>query len=77
MGLERFVGSLWTRLLANDGEKRLIVSTHLRSTKTLRSNTPPSRGKLVLNTPFLDAGVPASIETRRIYGISAGGRRMY
>jgi len=54
-----------------------IISTYLRSTNSLRSNTPPSSGKLVLNTPFLDAGVPASNETRRIYGTSAGGRRIY
>lgn len=58
-------------------EENSVVSTYFRSTNVLRSNTPPSRGKLVLNTPFLDAGVPASSETRRIYGISAGGRRMY
>jgi hypothetical protein len=51
--------------------------SYLRSTTLLRSNTPPSRGKSVLNTPFLDAGVPASSETRRMYGISAGGRRIY
>lgn len=30
-----------------------------------------------MNTPFLDAGVPASSETRRTYGVSAGGRRIY
>lgn len=30
-----------------------------------------------MNTPFRDAGVPASKETRRIYGTTAGGRRMY
>jgi hypothetical protein len=53
------------------------ITTYLRSTNSLRSNTPPSSGKLVLNTPFRDAGVPASRETRRIYGTSAGGRRMY
>lgn len=45
--------------------------------KRSRPKTPPSRGKLVLNTPFLAAGVPASIETRRIYGTYAGGRRIY
>jgi hypothetical protein len=53
------------------------VFAHFRSTSFFRSNTPPSRGKSVLNIPFLDAGVPASRETRRIYGISAGGRRIY
>jgi hypothetical protein len=70
------VDAFVTTLSHNEGEGS-IVSTHLRSTKLLRSNAPPSRGILVLNTPFLDAGVPASNETRRIYGTSAGGRRMY
>jgi hypothetical protein len=58
-------------------QRESTISTYLRSTNSLRSNTPPSSGKLVLNTPFRDAGVPASKETRRIYGTSAGGRRMY
>jgi hypothetical protein len=64
-------------LIYNERKEHSVISTYLRSTNLLRSNTPPSRGKLVLNTPFLDAGVPASKETRRIYGTSAGGRRMY
>ena len=78
IGLETFVGSLKTHLLIyNEIRENSTVSTYLRSTNSLRSNTPPSSGKLVLNTPFRDAGVPACKETRRIYGISAGGRRMY
>src|SRR6266403_1953270 len=78
MGLEAFVGSLKTHLLIyNERKYNSTITTYLRSTNLLRSNTPPSSGKLVLNTPFLDAGVPASKETRRIYGTSAGGRRIY
>lgn len=30
-----------------------------------------------MNTPFRDAGVPASRETRTTYGVYAGGRRIY
>jgi len=40
-------------------------------------NLPPSKGKLVIKTPFLEAGVPASMMTRRTYGVYAGGKRMY
>jgi hypothetical protein len=32
---------------------------------------------LVINTPLREAGLPASIVTRRIYGVYAGGRRVY
>ena len=50
---------------------------YLLLAKRSRPKVPPSKGKLVLNTPFLAAGVPASIETRKIYGTYAGGSLTY
>lgn len=65
MGLERSTGSLdaWISYV-----NQLTKHTHFRSANISRSNKPPSSGKFVLNTPFFEAGVPASRETRRIYG---------
>jgi hypothetical protein len=56
---------------------RLPTEVYLLSAKRFRLKVPPSNGKLVLNTPFLAAGVPASIETRNMYGTYAGGSLMY
>lgn len=49
--------------------------THATCAYLLRSNLPPSRGKLVCKTPFLLALVPASIVMRRTYGFDGGGSR--
>lgn len=78
MGFEKSIGSLPDERLAGcsgatlDGE-----GTHLRSVNLSRAKAPPSSGKLVLNTPFLEAGVPASMVTRKTYGVVAGGKRTY
>lgn len=54
-----------------------IYTTHFFSANLSLLNLPPFNGKFVLKTPFLEAGVPASIDTRRMYGVYAGGKRMY
>lgn len=65
MGFEKSTGSLsaWISYI-NESTKH----THFLSANLSRSNKPPSSGKFVLNTPFFEAGVPASKETRRMYG---------
>jgi hypothetical protein len=61
----------------DDDRHQLKETSYLRSAILSLAKAPPSRGKLVLNTPFLDAGVPASSDTRSINGVYAGGNRRY